>query len=104
MSAPEAITAPSPDEMGPTVPFPVVGVGASAGGLEAFLLLLSHLPADPGVAFLFVMHLQPDYDSQLAELLTRSGPLPALQAADGMKVEVNRIYVLPPNKALALTD
>lgn len=77
--------------------FPVVGVGASAGGLEAFSQLLAALPSDSGVALIFVLHLSPHRESLLAGLLKTHSHLPVVQITDGMAIEPNRVYVTPPN-------
>jgi two-component system CheB/CheR fusion protein len=82
----------------------VVGFGASAGGLEAFTEVLAHLPADTGMAFVLVQHLDPHHASALAQLLSRSSPMPVLEIRDGMQAEPNRVYVIPPNANLALTN
>ncbi len=84
--------------------FVVVGIGASAGGLEAFIDLLQGLPPDPGLALLFVNHLEPHRKSQLAEILAQVTPLRVREAAEGMAVEANHVYVLPPDYSMALTD
>src|SRR5438132_12266751 len=81
----------------PLLPFPVVGVGASAGGLEAFARLLEHLPADPGLAIILAMHLDPHHESLLADILGRSTKMSVAQARDGMAVKCNHVYVIPPN-------
>ncbi len=85
-------------------PVPVVGIGASAGGLEAFTQLLGDLPADTGMAYLLVQHLDPAHESALAALLARSSPIPVRQASDGMRVDANQAYVIPPNAAMTLGD
>ncbi len=85
-------------------PFPVVGIGASAGGLEAFGQLLSALPADTGMAFVLVQHLDPLHESLLPELLTQFSKMPVLKVADGMAVAPNRVYAIPPNTSMELTD
>lgn len=85
-------------------PFPIVGVGASAGGLEAFSDLLTHLPADPGLAILFVLHLEPHHKSHLVEILTRVSAMAVQEATEGVAVEVNRVYLIPPNTNMALVD
>src|SRR4051812_10312821 len=77
--------------------FPVVGVGASAGGLDAFTKLLSHLPPRPGMAFLFVQHLDPHRDSLLPELLGSVSPMPVRQVENGMELHANQVYVGPSN-------
>lgn len=84
--------------------FPVVGVGASAGGLEAFSELLRHLPADTGMAFVFVQHLDPTHPSALASLLGRTSAIPVHEARDGVPFCANCAYVIPPNSFLAVID
>ncbi len=84
--------------------FPIVGVGASAGGLDAFKKLFSTMPADSGVAFVLIQHLDPTHESHIAELVGAYTPMPVAQVRDGMRVEVNRVYVIPPNKDLSLHD
>ena len=81
---------------------PVVGVGASAGGLEAFIPLLTHLPADTGLAFVFIQHLDPKHPSNLSEILARVSAIPVHQAVDGMEIEPNHLYVIPPNAELEI--
>ena len=83
--------------------FPVVGVGASAGGLEAFSSLIDHLPADIGMAFLLVQHLDPEHKSLLTEILSRKTRLPVAEAREGMEVEPNHIYVIPPNNDMSIS-
>lgn len=84
--------------------FPVVAIGASAGGLEAFSSLLRALPPEPGLALIFIPHLDPTHESAMVELLSRTTKLPVRQAADGMRVEYNFLYVLPPNSDMTLVD
>jgi two-component system CheB/CheR fusion protein len=83
-------------------PFMVVGVGASAGGLEAFKQLLAHLPADTGMAFALVMHLDPTHESALAELLTEVTQMPVSEVQDGVSVAPNHVYVIPPNTSMVI--
>jgi len=85
-------------------PFPVVGIGASAGGLEAFSQLLAALPADTGMAFVLVQHLDPSHESLLPELLAPRCNMPVLTVRDGIKIEPNNVYVIPPNSSMELTD
>jgi len=85
-------------------PFPIVAIGASAGGLEAFSNLLRSLPAEPGLALIFIPHLDPTHESAMVELLSRTTRLPVLQAAEGMRVAVNRVYVLPPNSDMTIAE
>jgi two-component system CheB/CheR fusion protein len=82
--------------------FPIVGVGASAGGLEAFSQLLQELPPDAGMAYVLIQHLDPKHESLLTSLLTRTTPMPVVEAADGLAVEPNHIYVIPPNTNLGI--
>lgn len=84
--------------------FPIVGVAASAGGLEAFIQLLSHLSADTGMAFVLIQHLSPEHESFLSEILARATPLPVHQVQNGMGVEPNHVYVIPPNTQMTLSD
>lgn len=83
-------------------PLPVVGVGASAGGLAATTDLLRHLGPQPGVAVVIVHHLDPTHESSLAEIISRVTPLPVRAAADGLEVEPDRIYVVPQNAILGM--
>ncbi|MGH9913782.1 MAG: chemotaxis protein CheB, partial [Pyrinomonadaceae bacterium] len=81
---------------------PVVGIGASAGGLEAFTQLLAHLPLDTGMAFVLVQHLDSTHESLLTELLSRTTEMPVNEVSDGMAVEPNHIYVIPRNTNMAI--
>ena len=86
------------------LPFPVVGIGASAGGLEAVSGLLAALPAAPDMAFLLVQHLHPDHESLLAEILATKAPMPVTEVEDGETVARNHVYVIPPNTSLSIAD
>jgi two-component system, chemotaxis family, CheB/CheR fusion protein len=85
-------------------PFPIVGIGASAGGFEAFAEMLNALPADPGMAFVLIQHLDPTHESMLANLLARKSVLPVSQVVNGMVVKPNHVYVTPPNKQMGIHD
>jgi two-component system CheB/CheR fusion protein len=76
----------------------IVGIGASAGGLEAFGQLLRALPADTGLAFVLVQHLAPAHPSALAEILSRATDLPVTQVEDEPLVQPNHVYVMPPGR------
>lgn len=97
-----------PQEAEPRTPLhptcPVVGFGASAGGLEAFQEILQALPSDTGLAFVFIQHLDPKHVSILSELLAKSTRMPVLQVKDQMRVEPNKVYVIPPNVGMRLSD
>jgi two-component system, chemotaxis family, CheB/CheR fusion protein len=82
----------------------IVGIGASAGGLEAFTSFFAHLPPDSGMAFVLVQHLSPDHTSMLTEILGRAAPIPVVEAQHGMRVEPNRVHVIPPNATLTIED
>jgi two-component system, chemotaxis family, CheB/CheR fusion protein len=84
--------------------YPIVAIGASAGGLEAFSNLLRALPPEPGLALVFIPHLDPTHESAMVELLSRTTRLPVFQAAEGMKVACNSVYVLPPNSDMTISD
>lgn len=84
--------------------FPIVGVAASAGGLQAFTQLLSHLPTDTGMAFVLIQHLSPDHESLLTEILARTTQLPVREVQDGVTVEPNQVYVIPPNTKMILSE
>ena len=81
----------------------IVGVGASAGGLEAFTELLSHLPDDTGMAFVLIQHLDPRHDSHLTELLSRGSKMPVSEVTGETRVEANHIYVIPPRSNLGIS-
>ena len=82
----------------------IVGIGASAGGLEAFKAFFAHMPADSELAFVLVQHLAPDHESLLAELLSRVTAMTVLDAVDGVRVEPRHVYVIPPNATLTIVD
>jgi len=84
--------------------FPIVGVGASAGGLEAFRSLLQALPAKTGMAFVLVQHLDPEHESLLTRLLSHATRMPVTEVVEGVAVEPNHVYVIPPNKALGIRN
>jgi chemotaxis methyl-accepting protein methylase len=82
--------------------FPIVGIGASAGGLEALDQFLKHVPKGSGIAFVILQHLDPTHKGILVELLQRATIMPVVQAKDRMKVEPDRVYVIPPNKDMSI--
>src|SRR5512139_2748415 len=86
----------------PPASFPVVGVGASAGGLDALKRLFAAMPSDAGMAFVLIPHLDPTHESLMAALLAKQTPMPVAEARDGMTVESNHVYVVPPNADLAI--
>jgi two-component system CheB/CheR fusion protein len=84
--------------------FPVVGIGASAGGLEAFRGLLGALPAKSGMAFILVQHLDPTHASMMVELLSPHLAMPIVEASDGAPLEADHVYVIPPGRFLSVRD
>src|SRR5579883_2485208 len=96
--------APCPPDAAVTPAFPVVGIGFSAGGLDALKNLFTVLPPDSGSAFVIVPHLDPNHGSLLPTLLARQTAMPVVEATEGMPVAANHVYVLPPNKYLSIQE
>jgi two-component system CheB/CheR fusion protein len=93
------------EELGPLADknlCPVCGIGASAGGLDAFTQILKHLPANTGMAYVLVPHLDPNHESMLVNLLAQHTRLPVTQAAQGTRVEPDHVYIIPPNTQMAI--
>ena len=86
----------------PDAPFPIVGMGASAGGLEAFEQFFRSVPPDSGMAFVLVSHLDPSHVSILTEILQRTTAMPVVEVQDQMAVAPNGVYVIPPNRDMAI--
>ncbi|MEM7519687.1 MAG: CheR family methyltransferase [Pseudomonadota bacterium] len=84
--------------------FPVIGIGASAGGLEAVTTMFHRADASTGMAYVLVMHLDPDHESLMAELLSRKTHVQVSQIADGDNVEVNCLHVIPPGSSLRIEN
>ncbi len=84
--------------------FPIVGIGASAGGLEAFRTLLEFLPVETGLGFVIVQHLAAGQESMLTEILSRFTTMRVHQVDDGLKVEPNNVYVIPPGSTMTLSE
>jgi two-component system, chemotaxis family, CheB/CheR fusion protein len=82
--------------------FPIVGLGASAGGLEALELFLKSVPVGSGLAYVVVQHLDPTHKGILVELLQRCTPMPVVQIKDRTRVQPNHVYVIPPNRDLSI--
>ncbi|GKS96220.1 PAS domain S-box protein [Acidovorax sp. SUPP2825] len=83
---------------------PLIGLGGSAGSIPALQTFLQSMPEDPGLAFVVILHLSPDHDSELADILQRSTSLRVLQVRETCKVQVNTVYVIPPGKVLRTYD
>ena len=107
VTAPPDLSKPIPVEKNhPVAIFPVVGIGASAGGLAAFEAFFSGLMeiSEPGMAFVLVQHLAPDHKSLLTDLIRRCTRMPVFEVEDGMVVQPNCVYVIPPNHDMAFLN
>ena len=96
----EPTSAPPEDTSGDGPPFVVAGIGASAGGLEALEAFFAGLPETDGIAFVVILHLAPDEESRLAEILQSHLPIPVAQVTEAVTMEPGHVYVIPPNKNL----
>jgi len=108
-SVPRAVSVPKPHRprLAPPasdISFPVIAVGASAGGLEAFTKLLQAFPATGGMALIFVQHLDPTHESMLVSLLAPHTKMPVQEAADGMPIKPDNVYVIAPGTSLTVGD
>jgi chemotaxis methyl-accepting protein methylase/signal transduction histidine kinase len=88
--------------MGARSPCPVVGIGASAGGLEAFSLLLRQLPVRTGFGFVLVQHLDPQHESALANILAKTTAMPVCEVTNNLRVRADHVYIIPPNSTLSI--
>ena len=86
------------------IDFPTVGIGASAGGVTALQQFFKDLPSDTGAAFVVIVHLEPNYMSEFAEILGKKDSMPVQQVNRKVPLEPNKIYVIPPNRRLLITD
>ena len=82
--------------------FPIVGMGASAGGLEAYEQFFSKMAPQSGIAFVLIPHLDPTHASMMTELLRRVTSMDVTEAKEGMKVKPDHVYVIPPNKEMSI--
>ena len=102
------ITRPEPEPLDPLTPaavdFPVVGIGASAGGLESLLRFFEHMPEGNGMAFVVVLHLSPTHESSVAEILQRVTKMPVSQVDGTTVTQADHVYVIPPNHDLEMMD
>jgi two-component system, chemotaxis family, CheB/CheR fusion protein len=83
---------------------PIVAIGASAGGIEAFTELLKHLSPSTGLAFVYIQHLSPNHSSQLAPILARATKMTVLEATQLLRVQANHLYIIPPNQDMEVID
>ena len=103
---PQPHTKPDDDDSAPLARtgFPIVGIGASAGGLEACSALLTALPTNLGMAFVVLPHLDPTRESAFRDILARATSMPVLEVTDGTTVEPNQVYVVPPNCEMTIAE
>src|ERR1019366_2447737 len=101
-AAKSALAAPAKSKRSADRSFPIVGIGASAGGLEALVQFLEHVPADSGMAFAIIQHLDPTQKGMLPELLQRATAMKVMQVKDRTRVQPNCVYVIPPNSDMSL--
>ncbi|MFJ3372031.1 CheR family methyltransferase [Pseudomonas sp. NPDC086251] len=87
-----------------TLDFPVVGIGASAGGLQAIKLFFENMPQDNGMAFVIILHLSPDHESIADKIIQESTQMPVLQVSETVAIEKNRVYVISPAQRLTMND
>lgn len=93
-----------PNDPRPTRSFFVVGIGASAGGLDSFQKLFTHLPTNLEMAFVVVQHLEPTHLSQLAQILSQSTSMPVKEVKNNTKIEARHVFIIPPNKKMIVVD
>ncbi len=98
---PAGVSSPASHE---SLDFPIVGIGASAGGIQALVQFFEHLPADPGMAFVVVMHLSPKHESHVDQILRRATKLPIVQVDSTVSIEKNHVYVISPAVNLQMSD
>jgi len=101
---PPVLTKPAAEDERVPLAFAIVGIGASAGGLEAISELISEIPLSSSLAFLVVQHLDPHRRSLLPEILTKHTTMPVLEATEGMAIEADHVYVIPPNARMRVTQ
>ncbi len=100
----KAISYPSVNKRFTPITFPVVGIGASAGGLEALEQFFKNMPKDSGMAFVVIQHLDPTHVGIMPELLQRTTSMMVIQVTDNLEIKPNHVYVLPPNKSMAILN
>ncbi len=101
---PDRQAQPVDHEQPPKLPFPVVGIGASAGGLEAVTELITAMRPDSGMAFVFIQHLPPEHESHIADILAKKTSMLVQQVQEGMKIERDHVYVIRPGNVLTMPD
>jgi two-component system CheB/CheR fusion protein len=93
-----------PQQREPGDGFLIAAIGASAGGIEAFTELVRSLPKDTGMAFVLIQHLDPKHHSMLTELVAKETAMQVAEVTEGMQVEPNHVYVIPPNASMSISN
>src|SRR5689334_18495997 len=84
--------------------FPIVGIGGSAGALEAIIEIVEHLSSNTGMAYVYLQHQSPDFESKMVQVLSKKSKIPILEVEDGIPIEPDYFYVVPPGKEVSLAD
>ncbi|KAF0196233.1 MAG: two-component system chemotaxis family CheB/CheR fusion protein [Bacteroidetes bacterium] len=100
----DSVSQPSERNISNKISFPIAGIGASAGGLEALELFFGNVPKNCGIAFVVIQHLDPNHTGIMPELLQRITTMKVLQVKDQMQVQANHVYVIPPNKSMSVLN
>lgn len=98
------VSKPAEQHISNTIGFPIIGIGASAGGLEALEQFFQNMPKNNGMAFVVIQHLDPNHDSMMPELLQRITDMKVLIVTDHLKVKPNQVYIIPPNKSMSILN
>src|SRR5687768_3508768 len=85
-------------------PYPIVAIGASAGGLEAITQLLKSLPPDTGMAYVYIQHLDPNHESMLSSILSKATKMKVVQAEHHVRIEPDHLFIIPPDKNMSVID
>jgi two-component system CheB/CheR fusion protein len=101
---PTPASKPTKQKTSTSLSFPIVGIGASAGGLEALEQFFTNMPKECGMAFVVIQHLDPNHIGIMPELLQRSTAMKVVQVTDHLKVQPNHVYVIPPNKSMSILN
>src|SRR5262245_2712201 len=101
---PDRLAEPVDAEQPPRLPFAVVGIGASAGGLEAFTEFFDAMPPDTGMSFVLVQHLPPERESMMAELLSKHTKMSVTQVENGIKIKPDHVYIIRPGNTLTIRN
>ena len=100
----KAVSKPKEEQISKQVSFPIVGIGASAGGLEALEQFFQNVPKNCGIAFVVIQHLDPNHVGIMPELLQRTTQMKVEQVTDNLQVQANHVYVIPPNKSMSILN